>query len=201
MGPQGTGGFYVREGIELRPFKRGGTGSKSEDLHQPDFMPDSMESGTQNNVGIAGLGAAVEFILGEGVEKIRRHEQELTGALLDGIFDLQNVAIYGPLDPARQTATVSITFDSTLAENSEGSLGCGAINLEWFNDSVPIGEAEGRFSSQYNILVRVGLHCAPMAHQTIGTFPDGTVRLSMGYFNTLEDIELAVQAIRRIAAA
>jgi len=201
MGPQGTGGFYVREGIELRPFKRGGTGSKSEDLHQPDFMPDSMESGTQNNVGIAGLGAAVEFILGEGVEKIRHHEQELTRALLDGIYDLRNVAIYGPLDPARQTATVSITFDSTLAEDSEGSLGCGAVNLEWFNDSVPTGEAEGRLSSQYNILVRVGLHCAPMAHRTIGTFPDGTIRLSMGYFNTLEDIELAVQAIRRIAGA
>lgn len=201
MGPQGTGGFYVREGIELRPFKRGGTGSKSEDLHQPDFMPDSMESGTQNNVGIAGLGAAVEFILGEGVEKIRHHEEELTRALLNGIYDLRNVAIYGPLDPARQTATVSITFDSTLAEDSEGSLGCGAVNLEWFNDSVPTGEAEDRLSSQYNILVRVGLHCAPMAHQTIGTFPDGTIRLSMGYFNTLEDIELAVQAIRRIAGA
>lgn len=201
MGPQGTGGFYVREGIELRPFKRGGTGSKSEDLHQPDFMPDSMESGTQNNVGIAGLGAAVEFILGEGVEKIRHHEEELTRALLNGIYDLRNVAIYGPLDPARQTATVSITFDSTLAEDSEGSLGCGAVNLEWFNDSVSTGEAEDRLSSQYNILVRVGLHCAPMAHQTIGTFPDGTIRLSMGYFNTLEDIELAVQAIRRIAGA
>ena len=201
MGPQGTGGFYVREGIELRPLKRGGTGSKSEDLHQPDFMPDSMESGTQNNVGIAGLGAAVEFILAEGVEKIRRHEQELTRALIEGIYDLQNIAIYGPLDPDRQTATVSITLDSTLAEGSEGSLGCGAINLEWFDDSVSIGEAEDRLSGQYNILVRVGLHCAPLAHQTIGTFPEGTVRLSMGYFNTLEDIELAVKAIRRIAAA
>lgn len=201
MGPQGTGGFYVREGIELKPFKRGGTGSKSEDLHQPGFMPDSMESGTQNNVGIAGLGAAVEFILAEGVDKIRCHEQELTRVLIKGIYDLQNIAIYGPLDPDRQTATVSITLDSTLSEGSEGSLGCGAINLEWFDDSVPIGEAEDRLSVQYNILVRVGLHCAPLAHQTIGTFPEGTIRLSMGYFNTLEEIELAVQAIRHIAAA
>jgi len=201
MGPQGTGGLYVREGIELRPFKRGGTGSRSEDLHQPDFMPDSLESGTQNNVGIAGLGAAVAFILEEGVEKIRHHEQMLTGALLDGIYDLRNVTIYGPLDTTQQVATVSVTFDSTLSEDSEGSLGCGAINLEWFNDSVPVGEAEDRLSSQYNILVRVGLHCAPLAHRTIGTFPDGTVRISMGYFNTLEDIDTAVQAIRRIAAA
>ncbi len=201
MGPQGTGGLYVRKGIDLRPLKHGGTGSQSENMHQPGFMPDALESGTQNNVGIAGLGAAVAFILEEGVENIRRHEQALTKALLDGIYDLQNIAIYGPLDAARQVATVSITFDSTLSEGSEGSLGCGAINLEWFSDSVPIGEAEDLLSSRYNILVRVGLHCAPIAHQTIGTFPDGTVRLSMGYFNTLEDIDLAVQAIRRIAAA
>lgn len=201
MGPQGTGGLYVREGIDLRPLKRGGTGSQSENLHQPDFMPDALEAGTQNNVGIAGLGAAVSFILKEGVDKIRRHEQALTKALLDGIYNIQNITIYGPLDPAQQVATVSITFDSTLSEDSRGSLGCGAINLEWFNDSVPIGEAEDRLSVQYNILVRVGLHCAPVAHKTIGTFPDGTVRLSMGYFNTLEDIELAVEAIRRIANA
>lgn len=200
MGPQGTGGFYVREGIDLRPLMRGGTGSRSEDLHQPDLMPDLMESGTQNNVGIAGLGAAVEFILGEGVEKIRRHEEELTQRLYDGIYDLQNVAIYGPLDPAKQTATVSVTFESTLPEGSEGSLGCGAINLEWFADGVGVGEAEDVLGSQYNIVVRVGLHCAPMAHRTIGTFPDGTVRLSMGYFNTPEDIDAAVRAIRRIAA-
>ncbi len=201
MGPQGTGGFYVRDGLEIRPLKRGGTGSKSEDLHQPDFMPDCLESGTQNNVGIAGLKAAVDFILAEGVEKIRLHEQMLTWALIKGIYDLQNIGIYGPLDADLQTATISITFDSTLSKGSQGSLGCGAINLEWFDDNVSAGEAEELLSGQYNILVRVGLHCAPMAHKTIGTFPDGTVRLSMGYFNTLEDIELVVHAIRRIAAA
>jgi len=201
MGPQGTGGFYVREGIEIRPLVRGGTGSISEDMHQPGFMPDSMESGTQNNVGIAGLGAAVDFILEEGVENIRRHEEDLTRRLLDGIYNLQSVAIYGSLDAARQTATVSMTFDSTLPEASEGSLGCGAINLEWFGDNVSVGEAEDRLGSQYNIMVRVGLHCAPMAHRTIGTFPDGTVRLSMGYFNTPEEVDTAVRAIRRVTAA
>ncbi len=199
MGPQGTGGLYVRKGIELRPLKRGGTGSRSEDLHQPDFMPDCLESGTQNNVGIAGLGAAVKFILEKGIENVRNHEQTLTKELLDGIYDLPNVTIYGPLDPAKQMATISITFDSTLAESTRGSLGCGAINLEWFSDGVSIGEADGLLSSQYNILVRAGLHCAPMAHKTIGTFPDGTIRLSMGYFNTIEDIRIAVQALRRIA--
>jgi cysteine desulfurase/selenocysteine lyase len=201
MGPQGTGGLYVRKGLELRPLKRGGTGSRSEDLHQPDFMPDALESGTRNNVGIAGLGAAVAFILEEGVEKIQRHKEALTKALLDGIYDLGNVTIYGPLNPAKQVATVSVTFDSTLPESSWRSAGCGAINLEWFDDEVPLDEAANRLTSQYNILVRVGLHCAPLAHRTIGTFPDGTVRLSMGYFNTLEDIKSAVEAVRHIATA
>ena len=200
MGPQGTGGLYVREGLKLRPLKRGGTGSRSEDLHQPDFMPDALESGTQNNVGIAGLGAAVAFILEESVVKIHRHKQMLTKALLDGIYDLPNVTIYGPLNPAQQVATVSITFDNALSKDFESSWGCGAINLEWFDNGIPIREAEDLLKNQYNILVRVGLHCAPLANKTIGTFPDGTIRLSMGYFNTLEDIELAVQAIRRIAA-
>jgi len=201
MGPQGTGGLYVRKGLEIRPLKRGGTGSRSEDLHQPDFMPDALESGTRNNVGIAGLGAAVAFILEEGVEKIQRHKEALTKALLDGIYDLGNVTIYGPLNPAKQVATVSVTFDSTLPESSGRSAGCGAINLEWFDDEVPLDEAAHRLTSQYNILVRVGLHCAPLAHRTIGTFPDGTVRLSMGYFNTLEDIKSAVEAVRHIAVA
>ncbi len=199
MGPQGTGGLYVKKGIELKPLKRGGTGSKSEDFHQPDFMPDSLESGTQNNVGIAGLGAAVEFILKEGIDTIRSHERMLTGAFLEGIYDLRNVTIYGPLEPARQMATVSVTFDNTLPDELKGSLGCGAINLDWLDDGVSMVEAEDRLSDRYNILVRTGLHCAPLAHRTIGTFPNGAIRLSMGYFNTLDDIGAAVHAIRRIS--
>lgn len=200
LGPQGTGGLYIREGIEIKPLKRGGTGSRSEDMHQPDFMPDSLESGTQNNAGIAGLGAAVGFILTESIEKIRMHEQMLTKALLDGIYDLPNITIYGPLNPLLQTSTISLTFDSTLSQNSRGALGCGPINLNWYDDNVTIADAENHLTKQYNILVRVGLHCAPLAHQTIGTYPEGTVRFSMGYFNTLEDIKIAVDAIRRITA-
>jgi hypothetical protein len=96
-------------------------------------------------------------------------------------------------------ATTFITFDSTLPENSGRPAGCGAINLEWFDDGVPLAEAADRLSGRHNILVRVGLHCAPLAHRTIGTFPNGTVRLSVGYLNTLEDIELTVEAIRHIA--
>jgi cysteine desulfurase family protein len=200
MGPQGTGGLYVRPGLSLRPLKRGGTGSVSEKLEQPDFLPDQLESGTQNNVGLAGLGAAVDFILSQGVEKIRRHEQALTDALIESIFDLPGVTIYGPLKSGQQTATVSLTFDSLLPEGSEeGFSGCGAINLEWFEEGLGVNQAEERLTRDHNILVRVGLHCAPLAHQTLGTYPAGTVRLSMGYFNTLEEMRLAAEAIRSIA--
>ncbi|MFH0725302.1 MAG: aminotransferase class V-fold PLP-dependent enzyme [Pseudomonadota bacterium] len=198
MGPQGTGGLFVREGLTLRPLKQGGTGTRSEDLRQPEAMPTLLESGTQNNVGIAGLGAAVEFILREGVEAIERHERQLTKALLDGIYDLQKVSIYGPLVPEKQVAVVSIRLDNTLSNDSEGVGGCGSINLEWYDDGVPLSEAGDQFSRLGGILVRTGLHCAPLAHQTLGTFPDGTIRLSMGYFNTLADIEAAVQVIRRL---
>ncbi len=201
LGPQGTGGLYVREGIELRPFKRGGTGSQSDELHQPEFMPDRMEAGTQNNVGIAGLGAAVGYILEQGVENIRRHEEMLTAAFLKGIWDTYSVAVYGPLDASRQVATISLTFDSTLLEESGQSLRCGSINLAWLEDDVSVEQADGRLSDEYDILIRAGLHCAPLAHKALGTFPEGTVRVSMGCFNTLEDVEVAVRAVKRIAAA
>ena len=114
LGPQGTGGFYMREGLSVRPLKRGGTGSVSEELTQPGFLPDAFESGTQNNVGLAGLGAAVEFILHEGVEAIRDHEKQLTDQLLKSLYDVQGLTIYGPLKAELQTATLSFTFDSIL---------------------------------------------------------------------------------------
>ncbi len=200
MGPQGTGGLYIREGLKLRPLKRGGTGSVSENVQQPDFMPDLLESGTQNNVGIAGLGAAVDFILDEGIEKIKAHEEALTRALLKAIYPIQEITIYGPLKAELQTPVISLTFDSILPEDAENSRGCGSVNLDWFEEGVPVDEAGNRLTGDYNILVRVGLHCAPLAHQTLGTFPAGTLRLSMGYFNTLEEIQLAADAIGKIAA-
>jgi len=199
MGPQGTGGLYVREGLTLQPLKQGGTGTRSETLSQPETMPTLLESGTQNNVGIAGLGAAVAFILEEGVEIIGQHERQLTKALLDGIYDSHKVSIYGPLDPEKQVAVVSIRFDNTLSGDSEGLVGCGSVNLEWYDDGVSLPQAGEQFSREGGVLVRTGLHCAPTAHQTLGTFPDGTIRLSMGYFNTQADIATAVQVIRQIA--
>ena len=200
LGPQGTGGFYIREGLSVRPLKRGGTGSLSEKLHQPDFLPDAFESGTQNNVGLAGLGAAIDFILNTGVEAIREHEKKLTDELLKALYHTPGLTIYGPLHADRQTATLSFTFDSILPnEGDPGFTGCGAINLAWMEEGVPIDEAGNLLDSEYDILVRTGLHCAPLAHRTLGTYPEGTVRVSAGYFNTFEDIEYAATAIRKIA--
>jgi len=200
LGPQGTGGLYIREGLNLRPLKRGGTGSVSEKLEQPDFLPDALESGTQNNVGIAGLGAGVDFILKEGVNKIRAHEKGLTAELLKFLNPVPGLTIYGPLDAERQTATVSITFDSILPTGSGHELGgCGSINLVWMEEGIPLEAAGDRLDNDYDIFVRVGLHCAPLAHKTLGTFPEGTVRISIGYFNTLQDIQFAATAIRQIS--
>lgn len=200
LGPQGTGGFYMRDGLSIRPLKRGGTGSVSENLEQPDFLPDALESGTQNYVGIAGLGAGVEFILKEGVQKIRAHEMRLTAAFLEKLYDAMGVTIYGPLNEQFQTATVSFTFDSIMPGGEDpGFTGCGAINLAWMEEGLASNEAGGLLDSDYDILVRSGLHCAPLAHQTLGTYPEGTIRASFGYFNTLEDVSFAANAIRKIS--
>jgi len=200
MGPQGTGGFYMRKGLSVRPLKLGGTGSVSEKMEQPDFLPDALESGTQNNVGLAGLGAGVAFLLGEGVDRIREHEKELTTRFLDELYDVQGLTIYGPLSADKQTATVSLTFDSLLPSHDDaGFNGCGSINLAWMEDGISTNEAGSLLNTEHDILVRSGLHCAPLAHQTLGTYPEGTIRVSFGYFNTLEDVAYTTQVIRKIA--
>ncbi|MBN1105738.1 MAG: aminotransferase class V-fold PLP-dependent enzyme [Deltaproteobacteria bacterium] len=201
LGPQGTGGLYIREGLRVRPLKQGGTGSVSEKTVQPDFLPDALESGTQNNVGIAGLGAAVDFILRQGTSNIRDHEKTLTAALLKGLFPLQGLTIYGPLKADLQTACVSVTFDSVLpAGERHQPTGCGSINLAWMEEGISPAHAEKELRSEYDILVRVGLHCAPLAHQTLHTYPEGTVRLSMGYFNTIEQMDYTAKSIAQITA-
>ena len=200
LGPQGTGGLYIREGLKVRPLKRGGTGSISEKLEQPDFLPDALESGTQNNAGIAGLGAGVDFILKEGVDTIKRHEESLTSAMLKELYDVPGLTIYGPLKAERQTATISVTFDSILPTGSDHAFsGCGSINLAWMEEGIPVTDVGTILDSEYDIFVRVGLHCAPLAHRSLGTYPEGTVRFSMGYFNTLQDIAYVTKVIRKIA--
>jgi len=199
-GPQGTGGLYVREGLKVRPLKRGGTGSISEQDEQPDFFPDVLESGTRNNVGIAGLGAGVDFVLATAVENIRRHEMELMEAFVEGVLDVPGLVLYGPLKPEVQLPVLSMTFDQALPDGLRVSFGgCGGRSIPATFESLHPQEAGTILQDQYEISVRVGLHCAPLAHRALGTFPDGTVRFSLGYFNTLEEIQIAVDAVKKIA--
>ncbi len=176
LGPQGTGGLYVKPGLAIEPLKYGGTGSGSEFLQQPDFMPDHLESGTPNTPGIAGLGAGVQFIQTTGLDQIRRHELNLTTQLLDGLRDIDRIRIYGVPDPSLRTAVIAF--------NLEG-MDCGEVSL--------------RLDREYGIITRSGLHCAPLAHQTLGTLEQGACRLSPGFFNTEDQIEKVIAAITNIA--
>jgi selenocysteine lyase/cysteine desulfurase len=179
FGPQGTGGLVIGQRVEeksIQPLKRGGTGSRSEFEEQPDFLPDLCESGTPNTVGLAGLRAGLDFILGVGIEKIRNHERKLTSRLIQGLLEISGAIVYGSGDAERQCATVSFN----LANWAPSDL---AFHLD----------------EEFGILTRVGLHCAPSAHRTIGTFPDGTVRVSMSYLNTEEEIGQTLEAIRTLA--
>lgn len=179
-GPMGTGGLIIGPRVDLdrlSPLKQGGTGSRSEREEQPQFLPDMCESGTPNAVGLAGLLAGVRWVREQGVEAIRRHEMSLTARLLDGLAQVPGLTVYGGLDPARQTATIS--FDVAGLEPSEVGL---------------------RLDEEFGILCRVGLHCAPAAHKTLGTFPAGTVRFGLSAFNTAEEVDRAVQALAEIAS-
>ncbi|HPJ96706.1 MAG TPA: aminotransferase class V-fold PLP-dependent enzyme [Syntrophales bacterium] len=178
FGPQGTGGLYIRKDLDekIAPLMMGGTGSRSEFEEQPDFMPDKYESGTQNAIGLAGLGAGIAFICTEGVKAIRQKELALTQAFLEEAGSLKGLRLYGPKDPEKRTAVVSFNIDGLVPS-----------------------ETAMRLDENYGILCRPGLHCAPLAHRTAGTFPQGTVRFSFGYYNTLDQVRRAVRAIEEIS--
>lgn len=176
LGPQGTGCLYISEGIDFKPFRFGGTGSRSEFEFQPDFLPDKFESGTPNIIGIAGLGAAVEFLSDKGIDQIRVEEQRLIKNLVEKLSQIEKVTIYGPQDPERQTGLLSININEMEPSKVGYELNAG-----------------------YDIAVRVGLHCSPAAHRTIGTFPEGTVRISIGPFNTEDDIDVLCEALAEMA--
>ena len=175
MGPQGTGGLYIRPGLKVRPLIEGGTGSLSEHVYQPEFMPDRFESGTPNTSGIAGLGAGVRFILETGIEQIRRHEQELTDRLISGLKEIKGISLYGPGDSCQQTAVISFNIED---------MDCGELSF--------------LLDHKYGIVSRSGLHCAPLAHRTLGTLGQGACRLSPGFFNTREDIDTVIKAVHEI---
>jgi cysteine desulfurase / selenocysteine lyase len=178
-GPQGTGGLVIGEGIDERemiPLKQGGTGSRSEFEEQPDFLPDCFESGTPNGVGLAGLLAGVQFVLEKGVDQIRQNEIILIDKLIKGLKKIAQVKLYGSERQEDRIATLSFNIAYLSPSN-------GALRLE----------------KEFGILCRPGLHCAPAAHRTIGTFPEGTARFGLSVFSTETEIETAVQAVSLIS--
>jgi cysteine desulfurase family protein len=180
LGPQGTGGFYLRKGLEqrVRPLMRGGTGSASEFEEQPDFLPDKFESGTPNAIGLAGLAAGIRFVLDLRVERIREKETHLTRLFLEGLARIPGAILYGPQDDGQRTAVVS-------------------FNIRGISPS----ELAFELDEQFAVLSRPGLHCAPSAHRTIGTFPEGTVRFSFGHSTTEDEIRRGIEAVAQISAA
>lgn len=178
FGPMGTGGLYVKPGLELEPLLRGGTGSRSEEDIQPEFMPDRLESGTPNTVGAAGLGAGLGFIEATGLNQIRKNKEALSLRFLEGLSGIDGITVYGLPDGAGRLPIVALNM---------ADLACSEI--------------ADRLDKDYEIMVRAGLHCSPWAHETVGTYPDGAVRFSFGYFNTNDEIDAALLALREIKSA
>lgn len=174
-GPTGTGGLYVREGISLVPLRYGGTGSQSESEQQPEIMPEMCESGTVNTIGISGLGAGIEFLLEKGLDRILEHETALLEQLRAGLAAIPGMIIYGPGQQPQAPV---------LSVNIRG------------NDSSEVAFLLDRI---HDIAVRSGLHCAALAHRTLGTTRQGTVRFGVSYFNTAEEIRQAVRAMEDLA--
>ena len=177
LGPTGTGGLYVRPGLDLKPLREGGTGSQSEsDLH-PESMPERLEAGTLNSAGLAGLLEGIDFIRQTGLETIKNYEMAMRSYLYAQLEEIKGIKLYGP--PGDQDASLIISF--TLKNVDSGEVGYILEN-------------------SYGILCRTGLHCAPLAHKAIGSFPEGTVRLSPGYFTAREDIDYLAKGLKEIAA-
>lgn len=176
LGPQGTGGLYIEPELELEPLLFGGTGSQSEMIEQPNVRPDRYESGTQNTVGIAGLGEGVKFVLKETVAQIHGKEWAQTQQLMSALMEIEGVQLLGPDLGQNKTGIVSFTIHQT--------------------DS---SEVAFILDQTFNIAVRAGYHCTPLAHEAAGTLERGAVRASVGYFTTDEEVDRLVTAVKEIA--
>lgn len=178
MGPQGTGGLAVREGVEIRPWKVGGSGVHSYSREQPVEYPTRLEAGTLNSHGIIGLSAALDFIESVGgVEAVHKRESSLANRFYEGVSKIGNVSVYGDfLDIEARTAIVTLNI---------GDL-----------DSAAVSDI---LSQEYDIATRAGAHCAPLAHKALGTVEQGAVRFSFSWFNTEEEIDEAVRAVAELA--
>ncbi len=177
LGPGGIGGLLLAPAFakELDPLITGGTGSASHTEIQPDFLPDKFEAGTPNLPGIYGWEAALAYLEDVTVEAVRRHDLALMTRFLSGLDGVSGVRLAGPRDPAQRVGVFSLDF--------------------WGQDNALVGD---RLEQEFGILTRCGLHCAPNAHKTLGTYPQGTVRFSFGWFTTEEDVDRALEAIERI---
>ncbi len=178
LGPLGTGVLYVKPGAEsfCPTMKEGGTGTISEVPTQPTTMPDKYEIGSHNAIGLAGLNEGLAWLAERGVESLRQHDMKLCEAFLAGTDGVENLTVYGPRDLRHRTGVFSVNVHGLTPH-----------------------ELAERLEQQFGILSRPGIHCAPLAHKTIGTHPVGTCRLSFGAFTTLEEIRTATDALRQIA--
>lgn len=175
LGPQGTGGLYIHPDVELEPLLHGGTGSRSEDIDMPDVRPDRYEGGTPNTVGIAGLNEGVKFVLNETVHSIHNKEWELTQYLMTELLRFPDIRILGPDLNEDRTGIVSFTIPH-----------------------IDASEMSFILDQSFNIAVRAGYHCTPLAHETAGTLEEGAVRVSVGHSTTLEDAEYLIASVKEI---
>ena len=175
LAPQGTGGLCIREGVEVRPFKVGGSGVHSYDREQPAEYPTRLEAGTLNSHGIAGLSAALDYLKEVGIESIRAHEMALMNRFYEGVSQIPGVTVYGDFESPR-TAVV------TLNIGDEDSAYISDILME-----------------DYEIATRPGAHCAPRMHEALGTVEQGAVRFSFSWFNTVEEVDAAIAAVVELA--
>ena len=176
MGPQGTGGLCVATGIEIRPWKVGGSGVQTYNPQQPPEMPTRLEAGTLNGHGIAGLSAALDYLAETGIESIFLHEQELMRRFYEGVSAIEGVTVYGDFSTDYRAPVVS-------------------LNVRDYDSS----EVSDELALTYDIATRSGAHCAPRMHRALGTEEQGAVRFSFGYYNTIEEVDAAIAAIREIA--
>ena len=176
LGPQGTGGIYVREGLEVRSLLSGGSGVQTYLRHHPPQMPTALEAGTLNGHGIAGLGAAVRYIQETGMDTIRTKEQELMWEFYSRVKEIPGITVYGDFSTQERCAIV-------------------ALNVRDYDS----GEVSDVLSNEYGIATRPGAHCAPLMHQSLGTVKQGAVRFSFSHYNTKEEVNIAVSALQELA--
>lgn len=179
QGPQGTGGVVWRPDFAEKclPLMEGGTGSRSHEENQPELLPDKFEAGTPNLPGLSGFSAALDWLATEGIDRVRRREEVLGERLLEGLKSLPGVRLYG-------------------SSEMRGRLPVFTVNLEGFDNN----DLARELAQRWEIEARPGIHCAPLAHQTLGSFPQGALRLSPGYFNREEEIDRCLEAIRELAS-